>query len=257
MVTFPKPCEAFVQETFSAFSSLHPWVARERAQPKSIAREMFEGVDDFNAYILRYGLARSEGTLLRYLSQVYKTALQNVPEHLWDAGFEDALAYLHGLVRRVDATLLEEWSRLMQQPLPVEAAPDEGPPAKERLIDNPRALRARLRSDMHVLLAALAHKQWEEASALLVSDGENAWTAEMLEAAMALYFAAYDAVDVTPRARMAHNTLFREQDRGEWLVVQRIEDPEGETDASLECRVDVHRDADVAGPILSLVQIHT
>ncbi|NLN62758.1 MAG: DUF3516 domain-containing protein [Myxococcales bacterium] len=256
-VTYPKPCEAFVQETFSAFSSLHPWVARERAQPKSIAREMFEGVDDFNAYILRYGLARSEGTLLRYLSQVYKTALQNVPEHLWDAGFEDALAYLHGLVRRVDATLLEEWSRLMQQPLPVEAAPDEGPPAKERLIDNPRALRARLRSDMHVLLAALAHKQWEEASALLVSDGENAWTAEMLEAAMALYFAAYDAVDVTPRARMAHNTLFREQDRGEWLVVQRIEDPEGETDASLECRVDVHRDADVAGPILSLVQIHT
>ena len=48
---------------------------------------------------------------------MYKTAVQTVPPSFWTEGFEDALAYLHGLVRRTDASLVEEWQLLMDAPL--------------------------------------------------------------------------------------------------------------------------------------------
>ena len=41
--------------------------------PKSIGREMFETFAGFSDYVKSYGLERSEGVLLRYLSQLYKT----------------------------------------------------------------------------------------------------------------------------------------------------------------------------------------
>ena len=45
----------------------------EYIQPKSVAREMFETYTSFDDYVRRYGLARSEGALLRYLVQVHDT----------------------------------------------------------------------------------------------------------------------------------------------------------------------------------------
>ena len=41
---YPKPNREFVYSTFNAFAEKHPWVGQENIRPKSIAREMFEGV---------------------------------------------------------------------------------------------------------------------------------------------------------------------------------------------------------------------
>ena len=66
-----------------------------------------EGWRDFVDYVKEYGIARSEGLLLRYLSQVHGTLVRNVPDaHKTDALY-DAIAYLRTLLADVDVELLQ------------------------------------------------------------------------------------------------------------------------------------------------------
>ncbi|MGH7946254.1 MAG: DEAD/DEAH box helicase, partial [Opitutaceae bacterium] len=78
-IEHPKPLREFLYDTFNAFAAAHPWVNQENVRPKSIAREMFERYMSFADYIREYGLQRSEGLLLRHLSQVWKVLAQTVP----------------------------------------------------------------------------------------------------------------------------------------------------------------------------------
>ncbi|MCK5687856.1 DUF3516 domain-containing protein, partial [Myxococcota bacterium] len=75
-VDYPKPNAGFIYDTFNTFSGLHPWVGHENIRPKSIARDMYERFLSFEEYTRDLGLQRSEGVLLRYLSQVYKALTQ-------------------------------------------------------------------------------------------------------------------------------------------------------------------------------------
>ena len=77
-VETPKPNREWTYADFDAFRARHPWVGSDNVQPKSIVREMFERAMTFGEYIGDYGLKRSEGVLLRYMSDVYKGLVQNV-----------------------------------------------------------------------------------------------------------------------------------------------------------------------------------
>jgi hypothetical protein len=79
-IEHPKPLREFLYETFNQFAAAHPWVAEENIRLKSIAREMYERYLSFAEYIRAYGLERSEGLLLRHLSQVWKVLSQTVPD---------------------------------------------------------------------------------------------------------------------------------------------------------------------------------
>ena len=67
-------------------ASVHPWAADDNIEPKSVARDLFERSMSFGDYVAHYGLARSEGLLLRYLSDAYKGLVQTVPEDSEDRG---------------------------------------------------------------------------------------------------------------------------------------------------------------------------
>ena len=112
-VTHPKPLSDFIYGTFNRFRGKHPWVGGEDIKPKSIGREMFEGYMSFADYVKRYSLQRSEGVLLRYLSQLYKTLDQTVPELSKTEGVWDALGFFRALVETTDSSLLEEWQGLL------------------------------------------------------------------------------------------------------------------------------------------------
>jgi hypothetical protein len=255
-VEHPKPLAEFVYESFDAFAEFHPWVGGEHIRPKSVAREMFERMADFGDYVLHYGLHRSEGVLLRYLSQTYKTALQNVPESYWSESFEDILAFLHGVVRRTDSSLLEEWEALMAGPVrgPVEEEPSR-PERLPSVADNPRAFKARVRGELHVLLGALSRRDYGAACGLVHQTERHAWTVESFEEALAPYFEEHASIDVTPRARLAHNTTIREDGRRVWRCSQKIVDPEGDEDWGLECVVDLSEPRDETGPLIELVRV--
>jgi superfamily II RNA helicase len=256
-VEYPKPNRDFVYATFNEFADKHPWVGAENIRPKSVAREMVERFMTFGEYVREYELQRSEGLLLRYLSESYKTLVQTVPEGYRDEVADDVIAFLRTTVRGVDSSLLDEWERLRDpafQAAPLEApVRPVGPPP---IWADARAFAARLRTELHRLLTALARRDWEGAAAAL-RDGEGAWTPARLEAELAPFYAAHPRIDVTPAARRPHQTFVRELGPRRWEAVQRIVDEAGEVDWMLQCEVDLTGDFDPDRPIISLLRVGT
>ena len=237
---YPKPNRDFIYATFNAFAEKHPWVGGEAIRPKSVARDMVERYLAFNDYVLEYGLQRSEGVLLRYLTEAYKALVQSVPEQYRDDATLDVMAFLRAVVRGVDSSLIDEWERLRNPdfaPAPSEAALAL-PPRPRQLDADPKAFAARLRNELHRLLIALGRKNYAEA-ALALHQPDADWPPVRLEQEMAVYFAEHSAMDLTPAARRPHNTLVKKTDERRYEVVQRVVDPDGEADYALFCSVDL------------------
>ncbi|HEY7724703.1 MAG TPA: DUF3516 domain-containing protein [Anaeromyxobacteraceae bacterium] len=260
-VEHPKPLRDFVYATFDEFAARHPWVGHENVRPKSVAREMVERCLGFDDYVRDLELQRSEGVLLRYLSETYKALVQTVPEGYRDEALDDVSAFLRATVRGVDASLLDEWERMRDPSFA--AAPAAGPSPAELLaavarpLDaDPRAFAARIRSELHRLLKALADRSWAAAAAAL-RPGEGAWSPEEIAAAMAPYYAEHARVDVTPAARRPHQTFLEKAAPGRYRAVQRIVDEAGEVDWMLECEVDLAAAGGPDDPLLALVRIGT
>jgi superfamily II RNA helicase len=256
-VEYPKPNRDFVYSTFDEFAAKHPWVGHENIRPKSVAREMAERFMTFADYVREYELQRSEGLLLRYLSESYKTLAQTVPETYRTDELLDVIAFLRATVRGVDSSLLDEWERLRDpsyaaRPLDPRAAVAEtlGPPP---IWADPKAFAARVRNDLHRLLAALARKDHEAAAAALAPG--SGWTPEQLEAAMAPYWAEHSRIDGTPAARRPQHTFLRELAPRRWEAIQRIVDEEGEVDWALHCQIDLGEPRDPDPPLVDLVRV--
>jgi superfamily II RNA helicase len=248
---WPKPLRELIYESFNAFAAKHPWVGEENIRPKSIAREMMVEFCSFHDYVRDYGLQRSEGVLLRYLSQTYKALVQSVPEAARTDEVEDIIDQLRAMLRAVDSSLLDEWQSLRELPgvtlppvLKVEAPAD--------LAADPKALAVRVRGELHRLCKAIAGKRWDEALAE-IKPGE--WTAETLAAAIAPYYAEHAAIDVTPRARRPSETrIAPAAEPRTFEAQQRLLDPkgeEGEDDWMLDCFVDL-RQPPGDGPLIEL-----
>ncbi len=97
---------------FDVYRERHPWVAEHPLRPKSVARDLCERAMDFGDYVRFYNLARSEGTVLRYLTDVYKTLVRTIPEDAKTDELVDITEWLGELVRQVDSSLLDEWEAL-------------------------------------------------------------------------------------------------------------------------------------------------
>ncbi|MDX1649623.1 MAG: DUF3516 domain-containing protein, partial [Myxococcota bacterium] len=231
-VTHPKPLENFLAATFPLFAERHPWCARESLRPKSVAREMVEGFEGFDATVRRYGLQRSEGTLLRYLGQVLHTLHRTVPDAAKTDEVHDVVAYLRQLVARVDSSLLQEWESLLH---PEEARREE--PAAPRPLDlalTPRAFEARVRAEMRELVRLLAAGDWEAAAEALRPDPQDPGDAGRLARALAPFLESCGAVRFDAEARRAHLTRIEPVAPRVWRVRQGLLDAEGDAPRPLD-----------------------
>jgi superfamily II RNA helicase len=256
-VEYPKPNRDFVYSTFNAFSERHPWVGSENIRPKSVAREMVERFMSFGDYVREYELQRSEGLLLRYLSESYKTLLQTVPEGYRDEAADDVLAFLRATVRGVDSSLLDEWERLRDPTLqPAPAVAPERPLAPPPIWADERRFKARVRGELHRLLVALARRDWAAAREA-IHDPDGTWTPAAFEAALAPWIEEQGRVDVTPAARRPDRSLVAGTGDRRWSAVQSLLDAEGEPDWALHCVVDLSGPAtpDPDAPLIALVRI--
>ncbi|HEU0127485.1 MAG TPA: DUF3516 domain-containing protein, partial [Pseudonocardiaceae bacterium] len=111
-VTYPMPLAELLQAALDTYQRGHPWVADHRLSPKSVARDLAERAMTFTEYVGFYGLARSEGLVLRYLADAYQALRRTVPEEAKTDGLRDLQEWLGELVRQVDSSLLDEWERL-------------------------------------------------------------------------------------------------------------------------------------------------
>jgi superfamily II RNA helicase len=250
---WPKPNREFIYETFNAFADRHPWVGTENVRPKSVAREMYEGFASFADYVRSLGLERSEGVLLRYLSQVWKTMTETVPAPARTDGVMDVLAHFRVLVREVDSSLLEEWESLKQPGARGKRAAAVRPAvdvAAER-----RATMAGVRAEVHRLVRALAARDYETAARLVTAGEGDPWTPERIAEAMAPYWAEHAALSTTPDARRSDRTRTDELGPGRFRVQQVLVDAEGDEDWSLHLFLDVEAERLEGSPRLELVRI--
>jgi hypothetical protein len=242
----PKPLREFVYGTFNEFARLHPWVRGDDVRPKSIAREMVERFMDFNEYVREYELGRAEGTLLRYLSDVYKAVVQTVPAPAKTPEVEEVEVFLRAMVRAVDSSLLDEWER-MRAPEAVAAAGPvaEALPGEVDVTQDERGFTVLVRNAMYQVLRAVARRDWSSAAGLMQD-----CKAETLEHAFAPFYAEHAAVRLDPKARSPQATRI-EKESGVWQVVQVVSDAEGDDDWALRCTIDLDASARAAKPILT------
>ena len=256
-VDAPKPEAEFLYGTFDAFVEHHPWVGADPIRPKSIARDMYENGLSFKEYIKEYGLARSEGVLLRYLGDAYKALVQTVPDAAKTDEVDDLVDWLGGEVRQVDASLLEEWE-LLRDPEKARAAATRDSDALEEEEDitrDPRAFTVLVRNAVWRVVQALARRDYARAvEQVIAPDGEDEWTAERFEEALAPYWAEYDAIRTDPAARSPRNLTVEPTD-GRWRLVQSLVDPDEHLDWFLELDVDLAASREAGAAVVALRRI--
>jgi superfamily II RNA helicase len=251
-VTYPKPSADFIHATFDLFADAHPWIQHDGVHPKSIARDMYERYTDFNQYVRDLGIARVEGRLLRYLGDVYKTLLQNVPDAAKTDEVRDVIAYLRTMLEQVDSSLFDEWERMRFPGAPLKERPSESERLRPDLGRDPRALRARVRAELHLLVRALSRRDYEAALACVQADPAEPWTTARFEAALAPFHAEHGEIVFTPRARLAEFTRMQEVGHRRWEVSQVLLDAKDENFWHVEGMVDLPEDGRSDGPLVRL-----
>jgi hypothetical protein len=196
---------------------------------------MFERAMTFVEYVGFYGLARSEGLVLRYLADAYKALRDTVPEAARTEELTDLTEWLGELVRQVDSSLLDEWERLTAPDAVDGLAPaplDDRPPA---VTTNVRAFRVLVRNALfrRVELAALG--RFIDLGEL---DAEAGWDAAQWEQALDAYFAEHELLGTGPDARGPQLLMIDEQP-GRWVVRQIFDDPAGDHDWGISAEVDL------------------
>ncbi|HQQ77125.1 MAG TPA: DUF3516 domain-containing protein [Thermoanaerobaculia bacterium] len=263
-VTYPKPLADFLYGAFNAFRAAHPWTAGSDVSPKSIGREMFETFAGFSDYVKSYGLERSEGVLLRYLSQLYRTLDQTVPEPAKTDEVWDVLGFFRSLVGETDASLLEEWERmrhpellLAERAAPAAAARKPEATWLTELLANPRVFAARVRAEAQLLVRALARKDWEEAADRVAPDASDPWDAARFEAALAPFFEEHGELLSGSEARLHHLTRLTSAGPRRWEVAHTLLDPKGDNTWAVFAEIDLTDAGAPDGPILRIRRIGT
>jgi hypothetical protein len=257
-ITWPQPLADLLEPLFETYRETHGWLSPDALQPKSILREMWEQGMGFSDFVARYQLARSEGLLLRYLTDAYRTLRQTVPERHRTPEVEDLLEWLGETVRQTDSSLLDEWESLGD---PEHAPPDvlrhEAPPPPRPLSKQQRSFLVMIRNAMfaRVQLCArddldgLVRIEREAADRVdpprAVAMGRSAWD-EALEA----YYAEHDTIQTDADARGPSYLIIGDEELGEPAgaeegttarvrrVVQTLADPAGHRDWVIEGVVD-------------------
>jgi superfamily II RNA helicase len=262
-VTWPQPLAELLEATYEVYRQTHPWLPEDALGPKSVVREMYEQGMSFTDFVGRYQLARSEGLLLRYLTDAYRTLRQTVPEQHRTPELDDLVEWLGETVRQTDSSLLDEWEALTD-PAHVRAdvAHHEPPPPPRPVSAQERAFRVMVRNAMfrRVELAArddldgLVRLERESADRvdppLEVEMTRSAWDAALEE-----YYAEHDTVGTGPDARGPSLLRVDVETTPEriWRVRQTVDDPEGHHDWVIDAVA--HLDAsDEAGELVLLTR---
>ena len=234
-VTWPKPLEELLDAAFQTYRASQPWVGDFELSPKSVVRDLYERAMTFNDYIGFYKLNRSEGLVLRYLSDAYKAARQTIPDEAKTEDLLDLIEWLGELVRQVDSSLLDEWEQLINPTAAIEASTPVLPPAPKGVTTNIRAFRILVRNELFRRVQLAALEDYEQLGELDAAAGfdSDAWAG-----AMDAYFDAHHDLGTGGDARSSA-MLMVDEGSGTWTVRQIFDDPAGDHDWGISATVDL------------------
>jgi hypothetical protein len=250
-VTHPKPLDELLSAAFEIYRQSHPWLSEDDLSPKSVVRDMWEQAMTFSEYVSFYGLARSEGLLLRYLTDAYRTLRASVPASARTDAVTDLTEWLGALVRQVDSSLLDEWEQLTAGTGRGERAQPTRPSEPERLTANVRAFTILVRNAMFRRVELAALHRVDDLAAL---DAAAGWDAQKWRSALDGYFAEYDRIGTGGDARNPALLHIEATDQL-WLVRQVFDDPDGDHDWGISAVVDLAASDDTGEPVLAVTEV--
>ena len=236
-ISWPKPLEELLSPAFSVYARSNPWVGDLELSPKSVIREMIENAMTFTELISRYDVGRSEGVILRYLSDAYRMMRQVIPEEIMTEELESMISWLADLIRSVDSSLLDEWEAMMNGEELVEAEGGPSAVGAERAFGadesgvvaftaNRHAFRNAVRRTLFSFVELMSRDDvdgLERASAQAAdNDGLFAeaapWTGDDWDHALERYWAEHDWIDINQGARSQALCTLEEQISGEDIL---------------------------------------
>ena len=278
-ITWPRPLAELLEPALEMYRQSNPWVAEYELSPKSVVRDMVENAMTFSDLISRYELGRSEGVVLRYLTDAYRALRQVVPEEHRTPEVEEVVDWLGGLVRAVDSSLLDEWEALGRAQaghadeaagiLAADGPEADGTAGVERafgadadgrvpLTRNLHAFRVAVRREMFRRIELMARDDVEGLGRL---DAPSGWGEDRWDAALARYWDEYDWIGTDTAARAVSLAPLDESPdavalaaagvserliealeasgRKVWLATQIVDDPDGDHDWRLTALVDL------------------
>lgn len=248
-ITWPKPLEELLEQAYDTFAETNAWVKEFELRPKSLVRDMLENAMTFSDLVATYGLARSEGVILRYLTDAWRTLKQSVPDEYNTPELEDIVVWLGELIRQVDSSLVDEWAQMAGEDSPIDqdtvdrelAFGVEDPTA---LTANRRAFTIMVRNYMFRLVQLFALEKEDHLAELLDYLDEVPDFGAILDD----YFDEYDDIDSGPEARGPEFFRLGDTDSRAWSVRQIIKDPAGDHAYQFVATVDLDA-SDDAGEV--------
>ena len=248
-IAYPKPLEDLLDHAYEVYVQSNPWAADGRLSPKSVVREMWERAMTFREFVSVYGLTRSEGAVLRYLSDAFKALRSGVPAAARTDELTDIVEWLGELVRQVDSSLLDEWEQLTSPDQPAGVTPEVRAAPPRPLTANERAFTAMVRNALFRRVQLFARERWDELGEL---DSAAGWTAQRWAEAGEAYFTEHESVGTGADARGPALLVFdRRPDI--WRVRQILDDPAGDHDWGFDAEVDLGASDESGSLVLRLV----
>ena len=236
-ISWPKPLEELLSPAFSVYARSNPWVGDLELSPKSVIREMIENAMTFTELISRYDVGRSEGVILRYLSDAYRMMRQVIPEEIMTEELESMISWLADLIRSVDSSLLDEWEAMMNGEELAEAEGEASAVGAERAFGadesgaiaftaNLHAFRNSVRRALFNFVELMSRDDvdgLERATAQAAdNDGLFAqvapWTGDDWDHALERYWAEHDWIDINQGARSQALCALEEKISGEDIL---------------------------------------
>ena len=239
-ITYPKPLEDLLDAAFAQYCTKVPWAADYELSPKSVLRDMLESAADFKGYIQKLGIARSEGILLRYLAEAFRSLDRTVPLEKRNDQLNDIISWLGFVVRSVDSSLVDEWAAAGE-----DSAFDAAPPSgADVVVADRRGMTLLVRNALFRRVNLAARERADELGEL-----DEAWGMGEIRWRRALeaFFEAHEELLVDGDARSTAFFTIDESDELKpaaegghvWHVHQIFHDSDGDHDFGIMADVDL------------------
>ncbi len=232
-VSYPKPLADVLYPAFFAYCEQVPWASDYYLRPKSVVRDMVESSSGFKGYVQSYGIARSEGTLLRYLSDAYRVLARTIPAEKVDEQLSDIVSWLGLVVRSVDSSLIDEWENAGSD---ADALPPELAAA---LIPDRRAFTVLVRN---ALFARVRYAAFDDAEALGNLDADWGYAQRRWRQCLDEFYEQHEEVVLDADARsMAFLSIDESDEEAShvWHVHQTFKDSDDDRDFGIRADVDI------------------
>lgn len=234
-VSYEKPLKELIDAAYTRYCAEVPWAKDFQLYPKSIVRAMLESANDFKGYVQKISISRSEGTLLRYLSDAWRVLAKTIPQEFINDDLERIISWLHMLIRTTDSSLLDEWE-MDSLTAKTPQTPRVGP---AQIVEDPHGLEIMIHNSLfkRVLLASK-----NDSAALGKLDEPFGFYERKWRSVLDEFFEAHEALYINQDARSKR--YFSVDTREEktqhlWHAHISFLDAEGDIDFGISADVDL------------------